>query len=823
MASTLQIYGQLGAAKAFTSSVSPALDINIEANEAQIKELQEQLSQTKDETQKKKINKKIKRLQRKNKVDNGFRKANESATEFLVKLAELVDIGIKELIEWVANFIVMYVPILETVVKIALLANIKKMVSCTINPAIPDVLREEGFIFNEKQIDPRQILSSSPYSKWGKYCYFGCYNDSEYTDPKIVFELSRADDMNAFMWFTKNCARFVNPTIIPIGSMSDYFNVTNDKTFYNETSFSGRSDHRYVEGSSFKHSANSDDLFLCQKRTFDENGGVTYTIVPVTSNVSDFALNFATWYKTRTSITGLEKNYPENPNAKPLFVLEYGGSKTDVQYYRDDNFRFKILQKPFSVAGGFIAELHNEINRISDIVGEPVTELIGTQLSSQMPNYTFTGIQAPFAYVARFNRDGQYSKRGKYSINLRKNSVQQTGEENGYIIFDVTPLSGGGQGARMKLNKANKQFSLEPINGNGQLDYSELLSECYFGKTIYEFNYDYVTSAKLFEAKSIAVGIIDALMHINIPIPDPFKRNRDTGDAISNLEQIKINSYVDKLVEKMIDTEEREFTDCFYTFSNEDYEAMEQAVADKLANETLTTFDSENAITEVYNEIDAYDADATLNKRKETISNAIYKAANACGFDDGGNELNNDYSQSGYPKSSTGRHANAARFFLQLIQFLISTIVNALLTPKVLMLIQVNRMLMGTSAFPTSQKELKDKYTYDVSDVLESLSFLVKGLIREVVNIIHKELLRLILERIAMIMAGYLKKLGLEYAMKWANLLRMIIACFKRNKNKLNIDETGQYYDSIQSIIDNVDYADIDATIDEIMPNTNPC
>jgi hypothetical protein len=144
---------------------------------------------------------------------------------------------------------------------------------------------------------------------------------------------------------------------------------------------------------------------------------------------------------------------------------------------------------------------------------------------------------------------------------------------------------------------------------------------------------------------------------------------------------------------------------------------------------------------------------------------------------------------------------------------------------------QVNRMLMGTYAMPTNPDEpILDRYKFNKEDLLNGLNGLLEGVIREIIDTVHRELLRLILERLSEMMASFIQKLGTEYAMKWVLLLKQLLACFKKNKNTLNGSEgygnnlyNNQYTDTINNIIDQVDYADIDTLVDEIMPNTNPC
>ena len=100
---------------------------------------------------------------------------------------------------------------------------------------------------------------------------------------------------------------------------------------------------------------------------------------------------------------------------------------------------------------------------------------------------------------------------------------------------------------------------------------------------------------------------------------------------------------------------------------------------------------------------------------------------------------------------------------------------------------------------------------------------MLSGIIKEIISTIQKELLRIILARINEIMSAYLKQLAIEYAQKWVNLLKQLLACFKFNKNKVGGNDNGGITDAINGALAQVDYADIDVLADQIIPNTKDC
>lgn len=835
MASTNEIFGQIGAAKIFTGGVSNALGIQAHANEAKIQVLEQQLAESTDEKERKHLQKKIKRLKNANKRVAAVDKFNGGATKFLTDIAKYCDIGKKELINWLANFITGFVPVLDVAVKMLLLTNIKKMVSCSLDPRIPDSWRTEGVFINESEIDPRHVLLSSPYSKWGRYNYFGVFDDDKDMIGKPLFSLARAEDMDAFLWFTKNSAKFTNPFCInnsfsESNTLSRYFDVAPDATLYNTNYADEKEGFKFLEGCTFKQTPDANTLFLIEGLDVDKNTQkTTYTIFPVSNTWTS-----VNWYKNR-------KNAAKQ---KPLFSLEYSNAYNPNAPLPRNNFRFKILPKPFKMAGGFVTNLGNNINVLADAVENPIVELIGGNdvqgvTKSTLKDLQWPGFASMVPHVARFNEHGEYDKRGKYSIYEDKFTVRLVAShDKDEIQYELLPKSATSQQERasvkyLAFNRKDKKFYLRNKNG-GKLNQNEIASvitECYFGKTVYEFNYDYIMSFKLFDPKVISANIINGLMNIDLPkISRLFRKGKGNSDknTISNRDQAFIDAYVDKLVEKLIETEDEEFTDCFYNFSNQEYVDLENEVNSKIINGAIASneLESENDIQAVYDILDAYDADSSLEEQTEIITRSITKAIELS------EPPGDDDSDNGGGTAGTSS-MGGSDFITKVIQMLMSSIVNSILSPKVMMLLQINQKLMNNSTLADiagnapnlngqDLANLGTNYIYKPQDVLNGLSGLLSGIIKEIISTIQKELLRIILARINEIMSAYLKQLALEYAQKWVNLIKQLLACFKFKKNKAS-GGNDELTDAINGALAKVDYADIDALAGEIMPNTKDC
>lgn len=156
------------------------------------------------------------------------------------------------------------------------------------------------------------------------------------------------------------------------------------------------------------------------------------------------------------------------------------------------------------------------------------------------------------------------------------------------------------------------------------------------------------------------------------------------------------------------------------------------------------------------------------------------------------------------------------------MQLLSASVVNGILTPKVLMLIQINQKLLNDYIVTKDPKA----YSMSIEDVLNALSGLLSGVIKEIIDSIQKELLRIILARLNEIMSYYMKELALEYAKKWIYLLKILLSALKKNTSAADMktsDGNGVVSDAINRVLSQVDYADIDSLVDEIIPNTKNC
>lgn len=192
---------------------------------------------------------------------------------FLVNLFDIVG-SYDAILNFLTRYIVYALPALELAVKGVLLTNLKGMMVCNTDPRIPASLRKEAERFEDdnssvkgkgvyisiNSIDYSGMLSTSPLTNEGTTFYFGTYTE---TSAKIVkkdwkdftakeklnyikgggdpiynryktvmektfvgpYELARAADFNAFIWFAIHKAYFPSPIALNTTkkSISDAF------------------------------------------------------------------------------------------------------------------------------------------------------------------------------------------------------------------------------------------------------------------------------------------------------------------------------------------------------------------------------------------------------------------------------------------------------------------------------------------------------------------------------------------------------------------------------------------------------------------------
>lgn len=319
-------------------------------------------------------------------------------------------------------------------------------------------------------------------------------------------------------------------------------------------------------------------------------------------------------------------------------------------------------------------------------------------------------------------------------------------------------------GSQYSVDAVPYNNCLQLFIGNAMLDGSQPETNRYSDKTVMAFNTDYVKSIKLFDKKVVIAQIIANMSGLYL------------GANLSFKAQL-LNEEVENLVTQIIHNDNVAVSDCFFTFSNEEYDALMQKAEMKhfqgmpfagIFENDDRTMASEDLINMVNN----LSSEASLEEVTTFLEGAQYQIQ-ANKYGDGKLSFN-------------GSVAFDKKAMLEsFLDSLSKIIIRSVLTPKVYLLILVNRALMG------------DVTDFRVEEFLNRCKNLLMNIITQINDLILEALMDILMENLRPLASQLLAKIGLEQMQYWHELLVKMIDCIKRK-------HAGEDFD-----IANVQYADI--------------
>lgn len=678
---------------------------------------------------------------------------------FLLQILESLGVKRERLEEFLTRILIYVVPALEISVKAILLTNLKKMISCSIDPRIPDKYRKRhkqvtdsntmnmyGIDINIESIDMMDKLSVNPLSDDGKNKYFGLEGVSD------VYKFARADDFDAFLWFVIHKGSFPHSSIVTgitdtfgdnihgLGNGGIQANVTPaNGTLLSELNIqipAGSS--RILPGNTFRYPTSSPNIIsMCIDAQRDENNNIVRnTLVPVSDDRTS-----VNWYIRRADQLGKNLGFGWHYDKKSGTV--------NANKSRDYSKERAICNLQFmdAVADTPITGLVNNKIRFT-ILPKPLVHI--PDIGGGEPPWRFKRML--------FNAQGEYDPNGKYTI------VDQDSTSDTYA------------GGAVKIDKKSGKVTTTPA------DLIPQLIECYPGLTVYEFNYDYVMGMKLFDAKVLVKTLIDTLCGIRVGINLSISPKHEDGT-----EQIK------EIIRQIINSDDSEINDCYFTFDNSKYDALLQKAQEKRARQQkFGKITKEVGVFDSVDEILAeYDTKTDLHERADVLHRAITQASVIIseGSDDK-DKIEVQYS-----------------FVFDLIENLIMAIMNAILSPKLMMLLEVNQQLMGGTW---------EKITFN--DILIAMRSIIVSIVNEVVDLVIQELLKFVMEELRPIFEMFTSIIVRERLEDIAEAMEEII----RNCPLIWFRFGNQ---DLETKLDTVDYADIDVSSNKKgeSPSTNNC
>jgi hypothetical protein len=294
-----------------------------------------------------------------------------------------------------------------------------------------------------------------------------------------------------------------------------------------------------------------------------------------------------------------------------------------------------------------------------------------------------------------------------------------------------------------------------------------------WNKSIYEFTHDYLNSMKLLHKRPILTSLLDTI----------------TGGSLKNIsvkyslnEEI-IMAQVGKIIKNLTEAESTEIEDCYFSFSNDDFEEMLKESELNMLGKTMAggvtyEFDANKLLTS----LDAVSSAASKEEEVTAVENTFYDISATPAKDGSINTSDSIGFGSGW--------------LMEIIKAFIYPIVKIFLSPKVLILFQIYSQIMG-------------KATVDFIDLLKSIFSILKNIIKMLIDWVIKWLLNWVLKKLKPLLEMFAGKLFIEMLSEYRALLQIMLDCligFKINK--------------VQATIDDVNYADI---VPEATPTENNC
>ena len=322
---------------------------------------------------------------------------------------------------------------------------------------------------------------------------------------------------------------------------------------------------------------------------------------------------------------------------------------------------------------------------------------------------------------------------------------------------------------RVWLN-ANRYYHTEKIKIPDPKDPSKSVT-MEFNKTIFEFNYDYIYSLKLFDSKTLVAQIVNSLLGISASVSASF-----------SVQQKVIEAKISEIVKKVIEADDTSSSDCYYEFSNDEY--------DRLINEATNKYSGVYSTNVAEGTYGAVDTEAILDSLRniKQSDNLIEQQASIT------RTLEEIMVTVASPASITDecKFAFGLNFIKDFIMQTVTQIVLQVLSPKVAILYQINGAVMGTNVDNMKSWE----------NFLKNFQNVLFNIIKQVKDIIVEELYKFVMAQLKPLLELMIAKIALETVMYYKELIEQLLLGCMPNLSLPNANGTNM-------VIDNVNYADI--------------
>jgi len=298
-------------------------------------------------------------------------------------------------------------------------------------------------------------------------------------------------------------------------------------------------------------------------------------------------------------------------------------------------------------------------------------------------------------------------------------------------------------------------------------DYKPIEENYYYRKTLIEFNYDYITSLKLFDSKVVAAQLLDQLTGLlNIHLNLSYARQLIKNETL-------------KMVQDIVESDDLVVSDCFFTFSNADYDAMLQK-AEMNRSGLFSMNGEENSTVKInpstiLDSLNGISQSATQQEMQSIIEGSL-------------TEISGTISDTSYEQTGKVNFGVRMNFIENLMNHLACVITLSVLSPKVYLLILINLKTLGRET------------NFNLQDFMAMFKQLIASLIRAVRDQLIQYLLNELMKLLATLASDVAARIAIEQAAYYARLIKRLIDCFRKRDNNVydfSIDDV-QHADIIQ-------------------------
>lgn len=557
---------------------------------------------------------------------------------------------------------------------------------------------------------------------------------------------------------------FITDDILREGIVFDLSQIDiTDKLKYSPLSQKGK---YYYFGCDMCHSAIDVRDTCTKKSNLFKNTLGGFLPTPTVSERKGSDFDCLLWYMKNRATK--REVWSRDPNEKPKTVTEKENKKDGIVTleFNESSRSIKNAEgQPLFLQTPYLNALHVFIGNAQEIMGNNYksyeNELSDIEEQLYLINGEIDNLQKSINEVN--------DKLAKIDEQLKNNEIEYDDYQRQYGLLsdELTVYENNMDNleGEIRILYEKKAKSLQKLkNALQDKAYRKIDTNYYYHKTLIEFNTDYVNSLRLFDSKVLAARLIDSLTGLlSIDLDLSYK-------------QLLIRNEINKMVSAVIESDDAVVNDCFFSFSNDEYNSMlQKSEYNKMGlyssdgtNTSGVTIDADSLLQQ----LNGIDSSATKEEINTIIKGSI-------------TELSKQLSKADYLATDKVNFGLQINFTEKLMNNLANVIAQSILSPKVYLLILINLKLLGQ----------------DVNFNLEGFIEKFKQLITNLLRAIRDYLINYLVDKLMSILSDLMKeiaiRMNIEQAQYYARLLKKLIDCIKGKGDDMNFN------------IDNVDYADI--------------